>query len=211
MFEIETSPTSFHNVTSTDPLVSLILGEQGPEGPAGPAGTTGQTGPQGIDGPQGPTGLQGVQGATGPEGPQGPTGQDGTNGTNGATGPAGPTGATGSQGPAGTNGTDALLAAPVTEITGTAYTLVLGDANGYKRATNAAGCALTVPPNSSVAFPIDTVITFEQAGAASITLTPGAGVSLNSRSGLLATAGQYAVAQIKKVAADTWTVIGDVS
>lgn len=95
--------------------------------------------------------------------------------------------------------------------TGTSYTAVLADKNKYIRFTNGSAVAFTIPPNSSVAFPVDTVITVEQAGAGTVTLTPGSGVTLHSRGALLATAGQYAVAQLKKVATDTWTVIGDVA
>lgn len=95
--------------------------------------------------------------------------------------------------------------------TGTSYTGVLADKNKYIRFTNGSAVAFTIPPNSSVAYPVDTVITVEQAGAGTVTLTPGSGVTLHSRGALLATAGQYAVAQVKKVATDTWTVIGDVA
>jgi hypothetical protein len=109
------------------------------------------------------------------------------------------------------------LVVPTTQ-SGTSYTAVLGDAPaaqnymGYIQFTNAAAIAFTIPPNASVAFPIGTTIAIEQTTAAGIvTLTPGAGVTLNSRGALLATAGQYAVAQVKKVATNTWTVIGDVA
>ena len=100
--------------------------------------------------------------------------------------------------------------APTTQ-TGTAYTAVLGNAGGYIQFTNAAAVAFTIPANASVAFAIGTVITVEQNGAGVVTLTPDAGVTLRSRGSLLATGGQYAVAQVKKVATDTWTVIGDVA
>ena len=94
---------------------------------------------------------------------------------------------------------------------GTSYTAVLGDAEGYIRFTNSSPIAFTIPTNASVAYPTGTVITVEQADAGVVTLTPDTGVTLNSRGGLLATAGQYAVAQLKKVATNTWTVIGDVA
>jgi hypothetical protein len=108
------------------------------------------------------------------------------------------------------------LIVPTTQ-SGTSYTAVLGDAPaaqnymGYIQFTNAAAIAFTIPPNASVAFPIGTTIAIEQDGAGVVTLTPGAGVTLNSRGNLLDTAGQYAVAQVKKVATNVWTVIGDVA
>lgn len=104
----------------------------------------------------------------------------------------------------------AVNIAPTTQ-SGTSYTAVLGDAAGYIQFTNGSAVAFTIPPNASVAFATGTVITIEQNGAGTVTLTPGAGVTLNSRGGLLATAGQYSVVQVKKVATNIWTVIGDVA
>lgn len=99
--------------------------------------------------------------------------------------------------------------APSTTQTGTSYTLDIDDANTYIRLDNAAAIALTVPPNSGVAFPVDTVVSFEQTGVGAVTVTPGSGVTINSRGGALVSAGQYAVFQIKKVATDVWTLLGD--
>src|SRR3990167_2152517 len=96
--------------------------------------------------------------------------------------------------------------APSTQ-SGTSYTAVLADANTYIQFTNGAAVAFTIPPNASVAFEIGTVIAIEQNGAGVVTFTAGAGVTLNSRGGLVATAGQYAVAQAKKVATNTWVII----
>lgn len=100
--------------------------------------------------------------------------------------------------------------APTTQA-GTSYTGVLGDAGGYVLFTNAAAIAFTIPPNASVAYPLGTIITFEQNGTGVVTVTAGAGVTLHSRGGFVASAGQYAVVQVKQVAADVWTIIGDVA
>lgn len=108
-------------------------------------------------------------------------------------------------------GTDYHYPAPPSTQSGTSYTAVLGDAGGYIQFTNAAAVAFTIPPNASVAFPLGTVITIEQNGAGTVTFTAGAGVSLQSRASAAATAGQYAVAQAKKVATNTWTLIGDLT
>lgn len=105
---------------------------------------------------------------------------------------------------------EAIHGAPSSQ-SGTSYTAVLGDAYGYIRFTNGSAVAFTIPANASVAFVIGTTITIEQAGAGTVTLTPDTGVTLNSRGALLDTAGQFAVAQLKKVATNTWTVIGDVA
>lgn len=94
--------------------------------------------------------------------------------------------------------------------TGTTYTLVLTDAGKLVRCNNASAITLTVPPNSSVAFPVNTVITVEQQGAGQITVTPGSGVTCNAFDGLLS-AGQYAGLSLVKVSTDVWTVFGGIS
>jgi hypothetical protein len=97
----------------------------------------------------------------------------------------------------------------VSTETGTSYTADIDDANAYIRFTSGSAIGFTIPPNSSVAFPVGTVIEVEQGGAGALSFVAGSGVTLNSRSSDLTLAGQYAVAFAKKVATDTWTVNGD--
>jgi hypothetical protein len=87
--------------------------------------------------------------------------------------------------------------------TGTSYTLVLADSGKQVTMTNASVSTLTVPPNSSIAFAIGVRIQVIQLGAGAVTLTAGAGVTINS----LATSfemAQYQVATLIKTATDTW-------
>jgi hypothetical protein len=91
------------------------------------------------------------------------------------------------------------------------YTLVLADAGKTIEMNVASANTLTVPPNSSVAFPVGTVINWEQHGAGTTTLTAGAGVTLNSRGGVLASAGQYGAGSMRKTATNTWLVAGDLA
>lgn len=98
----------------------------------------------------------------------------------------------------------------VNSQTGTTYTLALSDAGKLVRCSNASAITLTVPPNSSVAFPVNTVVTVEQQGAGVITITPGSGVTCNAFDGLLS-AGQYAGLSLVKVDTNVWTVFGGVS
>lgn len=93
----------------------------------------------------------------------------------------------------------------INDQTGTSYTLVLGDAGKDVRCTNAAAITLTVPPNSSVAFPIGTMIPFSQGGAGAVTATAGAGVTVNAANGAATTA-QYDARVLEKVGTDTWRV-----
>lgn len=103
------------------------------------------------------------------------------------------------------------LSAPVRTISGTTHTCDADDLDAHLRCTNGSAVAMTIPPNASVAYPVNAVIEFEQAGAGQVTLVAGAGVTLNSRGGLLASAGQFAVLFAKKVATNTWTVGGDLA
>lgn len=98
----------------------------------------------------------------------------------------------------------------VSTVTGTTYTPVIGDANGYKRCTHASGCAVTIPANADVAFAVDTEITFRQVGANPITFDVATdGPTLNGLLGFLnETAFQGATVTIKKVATDEWDIIG---
>lgn len=90
------------------------------------------------------------------------------------------------------------------------YTVVLGDAGFLVRMNVASANNLTIPPNSSVAFPTNTVLTVRQVGAGATTIVAGAGVTINSPS-TLGIARRQGTVQLVKVATDTWDLIGDVS
>lgn len=94
----------------------------------------------------------------------------------------------------------------VTEST-TARALALTDEGKYIRLSHASGCAVTVPPNASVAFPVGTEIVFRRtvsAGAASI--TEGSGVTVNNKAAVSSvTAGSNFA--LKKVATNEWDFI----
>jgi hypothetical protein len=88
------------------------------------------------------------------------------------------------------------------------YTLVLGDAGTVIEFTSASAVTLTVPPNSSVAFAVGTIIEILQYGAGQVTVAPGAGVTLNSADGLK-TRAQYSTLSLRKRATNEWMVVGD--
>lgn len=67
---------------------------------------------------------------------------------------------------------------------------------------------LTVPPNSSVAFPIGTIKKVTQLGAGRTTIVAGSGVTIRTRSTLVMQ-GQYAKAWLIKRATDEWVLFGD--
>lgn len=91
--------------------------------------------------------------------------------------------------------------------TGTTYTLVLSDAGKRVTLTNASAVTLTVPPNSSVAFPVGTRIIVAQRGAGQVTVAAGAGVTINTAE-TLKLADQYAYAELFKHATDEWDLVG---
>jgi len=108
-----------------------------------------------------------------------------------------------------TEGINDLAIAVTNPQTGTSYTLALSDAAKLVTLTNAAAITLTVPPNSSVAFPVGTQILLYQGGAGAVTITAGAGVTVNSQGGKLITNGQYSVAGITQLAGDEWVAYGN--
>jgi len=93
--------------------------------------------------------------------------------------------------------------------TGTTYSVVLSDDGKLITCDNASSISLTIVPNSSVAFGIGTQINIMQLGAGTVTITAGAGVTLQSDGSKLKTNAQYAVATCAKIATDTWVVVGN--
>ena len=93
--------------------------------------------------------------------------------------------------------------------TGTTYTTVLADDGKLITADNASPIALTIPPASSVAYGIGTQINIMQLGAGTVTITAGAGVTLQSAGSKLKTDAQYAVATCVKIDTDTWVAVGN--
>lgn len=89
------------------------------------------------------------------------------------------------------------------------YTLVMADAGRVVEMNVASANTLTVPPNSSVAFPIGTIVEVHQYGLGQTIITPGSGVTLRSNGAKLKTAAQYATASLRKRAENEWVVSGD--
>jgi len=92
--------------------------------------------------------------------------------------------------------------------TGTTYTTVLADQSKLVTLNNASAIALTIPANSSVAYPVGTQIDLSQFGAGQVTVAGASGVTVNSASGLKLRA-QYSSASCVKVDTDTWLLVGD--
>ena len=97
-----------------------------------------------------------------------------------------------------------------TTLTSGAYTLVLTDDGKVVEMNNASGTTLTVPLNSSVAFPVGSQITVLQTGAGQTTVAGAVGVTINGTPGIKLRA-QWSAATLLKRATDTWVIIGDLS
>lgn len=100
------------------------------------------------------------------------------------------------------------LLAPQNVQTATSYTLALSDAFKLVAMDSASANALTVPPNTSVAFPVGTRVDLSQDGAGQTTIVAGAGVTIRSRHTLLL-AGQVAKATLIKRGTNLWDLVGE--
>ena len=96
----------------------------------------------------------------------------------------------------------------ITNAQAASYTLVLADKDKLVEISNASANTLTVPLNSSVAFPIGTQITILQTGAGATTIAATGGVTINATPGLILRAQWSSVTLIKR-AENTWVALGD--
>jgi formylmethanofuran dehydrogenase subunit C len=98
--------------------------------------------------------------------------------------------------------------------TGTSYTFVLDDAGKLVTANNASAITVTIPPASSVAYPVGTQLNIVQKGAGQVTFAQGSGVTINS-TGATATAPKlrvrYSSATAVYEGSDVWYVLGDIA
>jgi len=95
--------------------------------------------------------------------------------------------------------------------TGTTYTLVVADQDKLVTLSNAAAITLTVPPS---VFSAGQLINIQQIGAGQVTLAAGSGVTITSTGATSAAPklrAQFSAATVVCTAANTFTVIGDLS
>lgn len=114
--------------------------------------------------------------------------------------------------------TNAYEVTPVLTInaqTGTSYTTVLGDAiNTLITISNASTCTVTIPPNSSVAYPVGAVINLARIGAGGVTISQGAGVTIVSIGGTPSAPTarvRYSAVSLVQTSANNWLAFGDVA
>lgn len=91
-----------------------------------------------------------------------------------------------------------------------ARTLSFTDAGRIVRMNNAAANVVTVPTNTAVAFVIGTRIRIEMAGAGQTSIAAASGVTIRTPETLLLRK-QYSGATLLKIAANEWTLSGDLA
>ena len=95
------------------------------------------------------------------------------------------------------------------------YTFALTDGNNtFVTINNASANTATIPPNSSVAFPVGTILNFAQTGAGQTTITQGSGVTITSTGATPSapkTRVQYSACSAIQTSANNWLVIGDIA
>jgi hypothetical protein len=97
--------------------------------------------------------------------------------------------------------------------TGTSYTTVLSDAiNTLITITNASTCTVTIPPNSSVPYPVGAVINIARLGTGGVTFAQGAGVtivSIGATSSAPTIRARYSTVSFVQTSANNWLAFGD--
>jgi hypothetical protein len=91
------------------------------------------------------------------------------------------------------------------------YTLVLADRGKLVEMNVATANNLTIPLNSSVAFPIGTQIDLSQYGAGQTTVVATGGVTIRSTNSWVKLNAQYAAATLIKIGTDEWYLFGNLN
>lgn len=102
--------------------------------------------------------------------------------------------------------TDRPALGNVINETTTARTLLITDNLNYLLCSNAAGCAITVPPQSSVAWPADAEIN-GRGSAGAVTFTAGSGVTITTSTGFTLGAIAGAGWTLKRESENNWALI----
>jgi len=99
----------------------------------------------------------------------------------------------------------------VTQSTGTSYTLALSDSGKVLPFNLTATGTVTVPLNSSVAFPTGSVVNIIQAGTGPVLVTGASGVAIRSENNKYKLKAQYAIGGVVKIATDEWVAFGNLT
>ena len=89
------------------------------------------------------------------------------------------------------------------------YTFALVDANTIVESNSASALTFTVPQNSSVPFPIGTLIGVGRYGAGTLAVAAGTNVTIVSPNNMLSLRARYSEASLRKRATNEWWLSGD--
>jgi hypothetical protein len=110
--------------------------------------------------------------------------------------------------------TSPLINLGINAQTGTTYTTVLADNGKLVTQTNGSPITTTIPPNSSVAYPVGAQISVVQLDVGQVTFAQGVGVTIVS-TGASASApklrARYSTATAIQTATDNWLIVGDIA
>lgn len=95
--------------------------------------------------------------------------------------------------------------------TGTSYTIQLTDASKLVSFDNTSAITVTVPANSSTAFPVGSSLILYQKNTGLVSVSAGAGVTIRNANGHTGLSGQYASATLIKIDTDEWLLVGETS
>jgi len=93
--------------------------------------------------------------------------------------------------------------------TNISYTLILIDAGKVIEMNSGTPETVTIPPNSSVAFPIGTQIVIVRLGAGAVTIVEGSGVTTRSDDDKAKIKSQYSSCVLIKHETDEWYILGN--
>lgn len=91
------------------------------------------------------------------------------------------------------------------------YTLALADAGTVVEMNVGSANTVTIPPNSSVGFPVGAVIEICQIGVGQTTIAAGVGVTIRNPGTTLAARTRWSSISLRQRAANEWVVSGDVT
>lgn len=94
--------------------------------------------------------------------------------------------------------------------TGTTYTPALTDVGALVTLSNTSAITVTLPQDSSVAFPVGSRVDFAGINTGLVTFAAGSGATVNSTPSLV-TRARYSTVTAVKYAANTWLVVGDLA
>ena len=91
------------------------------------------------------------------------------------------------------------------------YTLVLGDAGKVIEINSGSAENVTIPPNSSVAFPLGTQVVVVRLGAGDVTIVEGSGVTTRSDGDKAKIKAQYGSCVLIKHETNEWYILGNLA